>query len=43
MWLITWLGNFVGCALSVGLMLASGIYEGKEWYTVLLAHKKVTA
>lgn len=27
----SWLWNFVGCAIFVGLMYASGIYNHKDW------------
>lgn len=36
---VTWFGNFAGCALFLGLMLAAGMFEGKEAYTLLLAQK----
>jgi len=41
MWVVTWVGNFVGCAIAVGLLYSTEIYEGREWYTLLLAQKKV--
>jgi formate/nitrite transporter FocA (FNT family) len=31
MWVSSWLWNFVGCAIFVGLMYASGIYKHKDW------------
>ena len=41
MWVVSWFGNFIGCAIFVGLMYAAGIYEGKNWFTLYLATKKV--
>jgi formate/nitrite transporter FocA (FNT family) len=31
MWVASWLWNFVGCAIFVGLMYASGTYKHKDW------------
>jgi formate/nitrite transporter FocA (FNT family) len=33
-------GNFAGCGIFVGLMYASGIYEGNERYLEYLVHAK---
>lgn len=30
MWALSWLWNFVGCAIFVGFMYASGIYHHKD-------------
>jgi formate/nitrite transporter FocA (FNT family) len=43
MWLLSWLWNFVGCAIFVGLMYASNLYHHKDWYIKLLAVKKVSS
>jgi formate/nitrite transporter FocA (FNT family) len=37
---VTWVGNFMGAALFLGLYVATGMFEGREWYAVLLAQKK---
>jgi formate/nitrite transporter FocA (FNT family) len=42
MWVLSWLWNFVGCAIFVGLMYASNLYHHKDWYIKLLAVKKVS-
>lgn len=31
MWVASWLWNWVGCALMVGLLYASGIFHHKDW------------
>lgn len=31
-WFITYFGNFAGCAIFVGLIYVTELYEGKEWY-----------
>ena len=38
---VTWLGNFAGCAAFLGLILATEIFEGCDWYALVLAQKKV--
>ncbi|KAI8470801.1 MAG: Formate/nitrite transporter-domain-containing protein [Monoraphidium minutum] len=40
LWAVSWIGNFVGTALFVGLMLAAGTFEGKSAFALLLATKK---
>lgn len=39
--MVSWLGNFVGAALFVGLMNAAGSFDHKEAFTIILANKKV--
>ena len=41
MWIVSWIGNFAGCAIFIGLIYSTDMYEGKDWYTLLLAQKKV--
>ncbi|GBF98659.1 formate nitrite transporter [Raphidocelis subcapitata] len=41
MWVVSWMGNFAGCAIFLGLIYSTDLYEGKDWYTLLLAQKKV--
>jgi len=31
MWVVSWCANFAGCAIFVGLMYGSGVYEGRDW------------
>ncbi|KAF5829045.1 formate nitrite transporter [Dunaliella salina] len=40
---IVYFGNFMGCAMMVGLWIASGSYEGNQDYLVFSAEKKVRA
>lgn len=40
MWAITWAGNFMGCAIFVGLICATGVFEGRDAYMQLIAVKK---
>lgn len=40
-WAVSWVGNFVGAALFVGLMVAAGSFERKEAFALILAGKKV--
>jgi formate/nitrite transporter FocA (FNT family) len=39
-WAVSWVGNFAGAAVFVGLMVASGAFDGKDAFTLLLAAKK---
>ena len=38
--MVGWCGNFAGCALFVGLMYSCQLYEGRDWYAIVLAQKK---
>ncbi|KAI8476113.1 MAG: Formate/nitrite transporter-domain-containing protein, partial [Monoraphidium minutum] len=43
MWVVTWCGNFAGCAIFLGLIYTTGIFEdGREWYALIMATKKVS-
>jgi hypothetical protein len=41
MWVVSWCGNFAGCAIFTGLIVATKIFEGRDWYALLMATKKV--
>lgn len=41
LWVVSWLGNFIGCAIFTGLVLSTGLWEGRDWYLLLTATKKV--
>jgi hypothetical protein len=41
MWVVSWVGNFAGCGIFIGLIYATGLYEGRDWYALLLGQRKV--
>jgi hypothetical protein len=43
MWVVSWVGNFAGCAIFIGLIVSTQIFEGRDWYALLMATKKVGA
>ncbi len=42
MLVISWTGNFLGCALMAGLLCASELYHGKTTTLFYIAHDKVS-
>lgn len=39
--MLSWCGNFLGCAIFVCLMMAAGTYDGKDWYVIYSTEKKL--